>query len=663
MKRYVRWVLVLLALLGCALLIIVCRPRPSLSTGRLEDLLDVSQPAVEAVAEVARAQGLHHGLQALRSHHKKVSPQPFARNPFSPVSGNLRRRADTVLQKGFRKGESHREYFPLTCPVDWTADPYGDRSWRFWLNAWIFLDPVLAGYEQLGRAEYMAFARQIALDWISQNIDGETGSEFAWYDAGVGLRAPLLAQILDDSLRDPKVPDEALLQLLRAARVHALELADPEKLASHSNHGLFQLAGLLALARTVPELRDSRLHQQYAAQELRQLAQAHFSKEGIHLEHSPYYHLLVVKLLQQLMETGWLSQQKELIDLIAKASRNTIWMIHPNGTLVRLGDTDLNKAADRLGNAESAEVEFVLSRGRSGTEPASTFAVFPESGYAAIRGPWSHRPWGEASFLFFSAAFHSRTHKHADEFTFEWSELGQVLVMDSGKYAYFYDDPKRQYVESTRSHNTVEIDGRDYSRYRLDAFGSAIKSWGEEEGVYFVEAQLFRKRFFATNHRRVLVYKPRHWLVVIDQLDSDQERTFTQWFHFNPQFEMERRDDRLVGSLPGTEKVLVVMPLLHNNKLSRQVVKGQEEPRLQGWTSLQANALIPNYAAGYTVRAQTATFVTLLQLSEQGAVPVPGATGESDDGRYLKVRWSTEGTDHAFRLEKNDSGTTLRVLP
>ena len=64
--------------------------------------------------------------------------------------------------------------------------------------------------------------------------------------------------------------------------------------------------------------------------------------------------------------------------------------------------------------------------------------------------------------------------------------MGRNLLIDSGRYTYKYDHPYRQYVESTRAHNTVEIDGRDFSRRQADAFGSAIVAGGESAGAYYV---------------------------------------------------------------------------------------------------------------------------------------------------------------------------------
>ena len=40
-----------------------------------------------------------------------------------------------------------------------------------------------------------------------------------------------------------------------------------------------------------------------------------------------------------------------------------------------------------------------------------------------------------------------------------------ALLTDPGTFTYHYDQDERMYVESTRSHNCLEIDGMNYSRY------------------------------------------------------------------------------------------------------------------------------------------------------------------------------------------------------
>jgi hypothetical protein len=616
----------------------------------LERALDLSQPALRRVVELARAGRPDRAVEELRAHHRCLPARVYLRNSV----GDLARApgaAEAVL-----RGECLITGFPpfrLESSIDWGADPYRNRSWRIQLHSWSFLDPVLVEHEQSKKPRYADVARKIVLDWVSGNARPGPSNDRAWDGMAVARRAGKLAPILDHALREPAVPDGEILQLLRACRLHSLELSDPHKLERHNNHGIHELASLLALAVTIPELRDASTLRTYASRGLLHLLGRHFSPDGVHLEHSPGYHAALLNLVGLLRDTGWVEDEGALDDLFRKASRCMVWLIHPNGTLVRLGDTDQIQATHAVREVAEPELAFVLTQGSAGRKPQRCWAVFPRVGYASFRGPWDHSPWKEASFLFFAAAFHSRAHKHADDFTFEWSERGTVLLVDSGRFAYLPDDPRRRYVVSTRAHNTVEIDGRDYSRSSPDAFGSALRCWGESGGCYFIDAEVDRSRLLQTKHRRVLVYRPGAWLVVLDRLISPASHAFTQWFHFAPTLEMADDGDRMTGQVPGARDTLVVLPLPTGSPLRQELVKGQEHPRLQGWLGLRRYSLVPNYAAGYTAEGNDVTFATLLWLgnTSPGRRPEPGAAKVSRN--MVEVHWRDGAGEDGFVFQRD----------
>jgi hypothetical protein len=628
----------------------------------VKETLDADQVEVGAFVDKVRRGDLQGGLADLRAHHRHLPRQPYLslrlreQNPSEVLQ-----QAKGTLQRGFSYGG--HPTFALVTPIDWAGDPYGDRNWSFALNAWQFLRPVTEAYSDTQDAQLADFARRIVLDWIDQCVREGRLNEFTWYDMAVGKRAAILAVVLDESLRNPEVSDRELLSLLFAARMHAAYLAEPPRIAWHSNHGIHQLAGLLALVSTVPELRGAPAQRDFASHGLAQIFFSQFLPDACHREHTPVYHFLTVNQLKSLLDTGWLKDQPELHALFQQAADNIAWMVHPTGTFVRVGDADLMETERRLLH-DHPSYRFVLTRGREGQMPQDTWAVFPQTGYAAFRSPWNRRPYEEASFLFFSAAFHFRMHKHADDFTFEWAELGRVLVCDSGRFAYHYQDPRRKYVESTRAHNTVEIDGLNYSRRALDAFGSALKAWGKSNGAFFVEAAVLRKRFFRTEHSRILLFRPGQWVVVADELSSRDEHDFTQWFHFDPSMPLRVDGVGFRAEIVGTGKDLLLVPLMPPEGMTAGSVRGQEGPRFQGWASFQPNSLVTNYAAGFALRGKQAKFVTLLRICEAGStVTAPGSAEATDEeGRVTsQFRWLLDGRLEGFDYVTDGTERRLEI--
>ncbi|WP_339908216.1 alginate lyase family protein [Symmachiella dynata] len=634
---------------------------PTIQTDALRKLLETAQPQRPPVGDAVAQHDWSAALTEIRQIQAQRPERPVLPHGLSRMSPKkIVRVADRTIREGWKIGR--RAPYSLATPMDWAADPHHDTSWRMWLNSWHPLEPLLLAYDQTGHDHYLVMANRIALDWIEQHVLNESENPLAWYDMAIGRRAAFLGKLIDANLRKNLLDDNRLLQLFIAARLHGLKLIDPEQITWTTNHGFYQLVGLLAMAKAVPQLNGAGEFHRFANGGLQKMLHEHFTEEGIHREHSPFYHLALVNTLGLLEEQNLIEDQN-LLDLFHSARKNIVWMSHPNGDLCRAGDSDRTPTVDRILYPDDPQLQYLISQGTQGVPPAENYRIFPKSGYAMFRDAWDHRPWREASYLHFSAAFHSGTHKHADDLTFEWSELGRTLLIDSGRFSYKYDHPHRRYVESTRAHNTVEIDGRDYSRERKDAFGSAIVAGGEFDGAYFVEAAVDRTQDFDTHHRRILVLRPGQWLAVIDRLTSPQSHDFAQCFHFDPDLNFRPISGRgISASLPESETALNVLPLAPGDGLEMQLIKGQTTPRLQGWTSLAANEMTPNIAVELRTHGKQVLYVTLFSLTGPQADIIAGQTAYNAETDEFQVRWQLNGQQRGFDYRGGRNGQPVGLM-
>jgi hypothetical protein len=113
----------------------------------------------------------------------------------------------------------------------------------------------------------------------------------------IGLRAYRLGYLLDVVSRDPEVEDSSITALAEAAVVHAEALAPEEDFRGHNNHGLYQAAGQVALARRFPELPTMAEALEQGQERLGRMVRAQFAEDGVHREHSPGYHYLLLDTL------------------------------------------------------------------------------------------------------------------------------------------------------------------------------------------------------------------------------------------------------------------------------------------------------------------------------------------------------------------------------
>ena len=515
--------------------------------------------------------------------------------------------ADKLRREGF-KVRQHAP-FAIIPPINWGADPYKDRNWRFQLNALYPIQNAIQVYESSGSLEYLEFSERIFLDWIDFNISSDKENNMKWYDMATGIRATVLAYIIDQELRRKHLSSEDIVTFLLAAEEHAKELEDPAKL-SIGNHAYFQLAGLMALCKALPTLRKCDERKKYATDTFVNVLATQFNNEGIHLEHSPSYHAYAVDVLAKFMALEWFDFGPSIQENFEEAKENIYWMVRPDGEFTRVGDSAGTLLA-RLAKYHETAV-YAQTNGKKGKRPEETYKVFPKGGYAVVRHPAASGNPSNDGYVFLTVAHHSPVHKHRDSLSFEWHDLGLPILVDGGKYAYEKNE-HRNFFLSTRSHNTLEVDEQDLDTGKPGCCDVDVDVLSDDDAVYVIQAQK-RHAKLGVMHRRHVVYEPGHWLLVVDELDSEEPHEYKQWFHLHPSWRRRGKENVWVAG----KSVLRAYPL-GVKKIS--VVRGQKEPRLQGWFSEKYAQYEENDALLHRETGKRARIATLFVLGDRPSAP------------------------------------------
>lgn len=509
------------------------------------------------------------------------APEPLLVGPWGrrPTKEDLGR-GRAVVQK--------QEVF-LRPPIDWSQDPYGSRSWRYNLHTLSWLRPALLAHAEDGDLVALAAARDRVLDWIAAHVDGgaET-SEFAWYDMAVGLRAPYVAYVLRAGLVEGCLDPGDAATLLHSALRHGNELADPDNYAAGNNHGLFQDEGLYLLARQLPVLPEADEWSRLACERLRRTLQETIDLgEGAHLEHSSAYQFVILHLVERL--AGHLEGLPWLDDLLERLRATAAWHVTPAGRLAQLGDTD-DQPAPNWALAAAADL-----RGLN--------ALF-EAGQAFVRD-------GD-SYLAASAAHHRTAHKHADDTGFILVEGGHVVLGDAGRWGYYEHEPDRLYARSNRAHNVLVADGRDLDWKREQPYGSGLLAAGEGDGWYAISVSNGLLAPQGIAHRRLILYRPRMALVVVDEVRSEDAHDYVRHFHFGPDVAAEQAGDGVAVSGKGVAATLFDMgagPI--------ELVRGRDLPDRLGWTYPGDRERAPVCTAAMRDCASNATYAAVLSLDDE----------------------------------------------
>lgn len=594
---------------------------------------------------------------------------PAKRPPYIPLldpgPADVIAEAQAIMSSGWDAPNQAAGRLLIRPPLAWETLCGGHRSCTYQLHAWHPMAMPLSAYGVTGEPAYLRWSLTLALDWARQHPNRVSNSEFAWYDTAVGVRAFRLAYLIDAALHAGELELDDLTCLLASVRMHQLALVPETEFRAHSNHGIYQAAGQLAAAMAAPGLPESPAAAVQGRERLRRLVDAQFDIDGAHHEHSPAYHLMVLRSLVAL-RAGGLIDDPSLLERLDAIEEAMSWFVAPVGVVPTVGDSDRRSDPATTDRLRNPALRFALTRGVEGTAPSQSWRVFLPGGYVVARDAWaSGEDFGRSSYLLQVCGFHSRVHKHADDLSFVWYARGVDLLADPGRFGYpspldsasplgqlgfYYDDPRRIYVESTRAHNCLEIDGTSYPRRGVKFYGSAIVAARREDTTGVVAIETAVRHFRTVRHIRYLFHLPGQWVLVVDHAIGSQgdAHAFAQRFKFGPELRLiSCSPSRLLFGVGGSHEFLEATQLSDADPI--EPVRGQLEPELQGFVSRAPGQMLPAWSAGWRrTDARMATMATLFVLTPQTASSEASARINAT-GRAGGATWSVNRLDHRLR--------------
>lgn len=472
------------------------------------------------------------------------------------------RDVDAALGGTFRH---HDEDFALSSPIDWWDEPYKGANERgFFQNSFVFADPLLADPRF---AETLASLAAIFVDWLNANPRSGPAHphRYAWHDHAAAGRIVSMAFVLREGIRRESF-DRATAQALAGGVLeHVRYLLAEENYAAHNNHGFASDAALVLAARSLAPAPEAR--------EWAEIAERRFAavldhmiepEEGLHLEHSPYYHWIIQGALAR-FAAGGLFGKLGLTDLTRRMEESGAWLVAPDGTLPPIGDTPIGQRPPRSAAAAS--------------ERCTGMRVFPHAGYAIVKEG--------GSALFVTAAHHPTAHKHADDGSFCLYEAGRPIVLDSGNPGYEYDSPEFHYGTSPAAHATICIDGFDWAKH-ASPHGSGMAGAAEQDELHALLTQNPHAVPGGGAARRVLVYAPGKLLLVIDDVEATGDHRLRRHLPLAPGLEAKPTGRGEVEILDDDSRLarLVQVSSPEAPADDVEVASGRRLPQLQGFRFL-----------------------------------------------------------------------------
>ena len=445
------------------------------------------------------------------------------RAPFLPPSARRQARAD--LLAGEFTFLNRRE--AVGFPPRWNALA-SPRLWQYNLHYFEYLWDL--GFDA---------ARAAALDWIAQHrlARGRAG----WEPYPTSLRLANWCAYFFGDERERTCADAALRDALWSSI-----FLQAEWLARHlethllANH-LLENAGALLLAGRCFEgdaaRRWERVGRELLASELREQV----LDDGGHFERSPMYQLRVAWLLLALLNADEAALAPLVAAPLARLLAASLALRHPDGEIALFNDS-----AFGVYPAPQALVEA-----HARTAPArATAPAGARSAFALVRTGYFGAAGRDGAFVVCDAGpigpDYQPGHAHGDLFSFELSFAGRRVVTDSGVHGY-EGDPLRDWVRSTRAHNSVEIDGQSQCEFwsvfrvarrarphdvRFEARGDGFRLSGWHDGYERLAGRPRHTRRFAWHARGVLLVR--------DEIASARSVTARSRLHLHPDCVVEQ---------------------------------------------------------------------------------------------------------------------------
>lgn len=462
------------------------------------------------------------------------------------------------------------------------------RILRRRIHAHVFLSDFTNAYLETGEDKYFTESFKILENWFEKfpvSIKDEI-EDLAYHPEGTAIR--LLFWMKYYSVFYDLFTNDQMIKFDNIIDDTAKLLYQDEFYAGMTNHGLFQNMGLLAYSIYKDENYQTTEVFQKSLDRIYTYVKEVFTIEGVHKEHSPSYHVLLVHNIKQIIETFKLINYDNykintLYKLFKKMESYTINIVTPDFKLPNISDgTQFNLSTNSVYKKlfDSEEYKFITSGGEEGKAPDPLIIAYPESGYLIARNSWEKN----ATYFLFLASYHMHFHKHTDDLSFILYNNGPIFI-DSGPFSYDYQNPFTQYAYSQFAHSTLIINNKSLPRTdnKFDKV-SIIKNDIDNNNQRFSVTGV-NDRFESVKHiRNITGDLLAGEFKVTDEIISEELNQYKILFQINGDLEIIHNGD-IVSIFKNNTKVAELEIEEKNSieALKIYLVTGQKFPQVMGF--------------------------------------------------------------------------------
>lgn len=537
--------------------------------------------------------------------------------------------------------DMERDIRPITFTngkIDWNLNPFGDPEWTYMLNRHRFFVLLMEVYAYTKDLRYPEKLFQLWEDWIQHEtlIDDHLWTGWRTIESGIRLKNWVKTLNLLDLYRDEiTIPSSLKQQIDQSMNQHTDYLCQPKliDMSYISNWKVLEQNGVWLACYLYPEaIQDADKKRLLSEKVLSESAALQILNDGFHWEQSFMYHHEVWLSLAEVYQIANRNHhllpeglQGKLQEMVAAS----IMLTRPDRKQSPYGDSDLEDMRPILqwmalvtGNpianwlaGEELFLSTVFDYGEDAKHewlrlvkqpPYQLDQSFSDSGLIFLRNNWQQ----DASYTLFKNGPQGGGHGHSDQLHLEIFHQ-ESLLCDSGRYTYIEGSPIRQQFKSAAAHNTVLVDGEEFTRqsgsWGYQGTAPALPNYlrSTEKYAYLEGSHIgyFRYGKNVLLTRKILHLKPGIWLVV-DEAVTNEAHDYQQLFHFPKADRLAFRKQHWVYQ--GESQDLHIYPL-----------SGQEAEKIAGDYSAHYNEKVSSDGLQLTTKGQgRSVMVVLIALEE-----------------------------------------------
>ncbi len=610
------------------------------------DVLDLTVPELRTAAD-AFSGGDAAGAEHIFAEHVKATlkPECLFKMPYYPDSSKPKTHmgiADNTLQNKFTSVGVPID-FGVGNKINWQANPTYNKykEWEVQFHRHHEWAALAEAYRETGDEKYAECYARIIHSWITEALqypdDPNPNFNYHWRTIECGIRMTRNWHwAIHAFLKSPAVSDSLWTLIFMSVWEHAHRLLHDH---THFNWLTMEMNGLLRIGLLYPFFKDAGLWADFALNKFIAESEEQFYPDNLQVELTTGYHGAVLHNFLGIVDF-FRAYDMEIPQRLYNNIQRMFYMYpqlaQPNLKTPSINDgssadvvQECQRGVEYFPNDEL--LRYFASRFSEGKRPEYTSLIMPYAGFIVMRSGFNP----EDTWAFFESAPFGANHQHEDKLNFLLYAYGTDMLPDTGNFR--YDTSKmRDYVRTTRSHNTGLVDGlaqnRRKTHKRVCAEDTNIKSdlrarIGEDfecaDGVYnqgYGPALLD-----ATHRRKVIWFKKGHggslpFFVVIDNYSASDGAP-----HF---YESSWQLTEAPISIKANSLKISYKTGAHLNMISSvapRIFIAQDAPEYMGWRpdrTPEVKVHIPAPVVSYAQYGECASVATVLYPAPDAECPI-----------------------------------------